>query len=113
MEIEVARVLGLVTRAVRNFDKDGKPASAVTLTRLYDTSVDDLWDAMTNGERLPRWFAPVEGDLELGRKIPAEGQCRRHDHRLRAAEAFRRHLGIRWRRELDRSCDRGGTQRRR
>ena len=37
MEIDVARVLGLVTRSVRNFEKDGKAASAVTLTRLYDT----------------------------------------------------------------------------
>ena len=27
MQIDVARVLGLVTRAVRNFEKDGKPAS--------------------------------------------------------------------------------------
>ena len=45
MEIDVAMVLGLVTRSVRNFEKDGKAASAVTLTRLYDTSVDDLWDA--------------------------------------------------------------------
>ena len=32
MDIDVTRVLGLVTRAVRNFEKDGKPASAVTLT---------------------------------------------------------------------------------
>ncbi len=35
MEIDVARVLGLVTRSVRNFEKEGKAASAVTLTRLY------------------------------------------------------------------------------
>ena len=47
MEIDVASVLGLVTRTVRNFEKDGKPASTVTLTRLYDTGVDDLWDALT------------------------------------------------------------------
>ncbi|MBB4364602.1 hypothetical protein GGD65_005662 [Bradyrhizobium sp. CIR18] len=59
MEIDVARVLGLVTRSVRNFEKDGKAASAVTLTRLYDTSVDDLWDAVTSRERIPRWFLPV------------------------------------------------------
>ena len=66
MEIDVARVLGLVTRSVKNFDKDGKAASAVTLTRLYDTSVDDLWDAVTSKERIPRWFLPVEGELQLG-----------------------------------------------
>jgi len=61
MEIDVASALGLVRRRVRNFEKDGKPASTVTLTRLYDTGVDDLWDALTNKERIPRWFLPVEG----------------------------------------------------
>lgn len=66
MQIDVARVLGLVARSVRNFERNGKPASAVTLTRLYDTSVDDLWDAVTSRERIPRWFAAVEGDLQLG-----------------------------------------------
>jgi uncharacterized protein YndB with AHSA1/START domain len=68
MEIDVVRVLGLVTRSVRNFEKHGKAASAVTLTRLYETSVDDLWDAVTSEQRIPRWFLPVEGDLRLGGK---------------------------------------------
>jgi uncharacterized protein YndB with AHSA1/START domain len=75
MDIDVARVLGLVTRAVRNFEKDGKPASAVTLTRLYDTSVDDLWDAVTSRERIARWFLPVEGDLQLGGKYQLKGNA--------------------------------------
>ena len=75
MQIDVARVLGLVTRSVRNFEKDGKPASAVTLTRLYDTSVDDLWDALTSKERVARWFLPVEGDLEIGGKYQLKGNA--------------------------------------
>ena len=83
MEIDVARVLGLVTRSVRNFEKDGKPASAVTLTRLYDTSVDDLWDALTSKERIARWFLPVEGDLAAWREVPAQGQCGRNHHGVR------------------------------
>ena len=75
MEIDVARVLGLVTRTVRNFEKDGKPASTVTLTRLFDTSVDDLWDALTSKERIPRWFLPVEGDLRLGGRYQLKGNA--------------------------------------
>jgi uncharacterized protein YndB with AHSA1/START domain len=66
MQIDAIRILGLVTRSVRNFEKDGKAASAVTLTRLYDTSADDLWDAVTSRQRIPRWFLPIEGDLESG-----------------------------------------------
>ena len=75
MQIDVARVLGLVTRSVRNFEKDGKAASAVTLSRRYDTSVDDLWDALTSKERIPRWFLPVEGDLQLGGKYQLKGNA--------------------------------------
>lgn len=75
MEIDVARVLGLVTRSVKNFEKDGKAASAVTLSRLYDASVDDLWDAVTSKERIPRWFLPVEGDLQLGGRYQLKGNA--------------------------------------
>lgn len=75
MQFDVARVLGLVTRSVRNFEKDGRPASAVTLSRLYDTSVDDLWDAVTSKERIPRWFLPVEGDLRLGGRYQLKGNA--------------------------------------
>lgn len=58
--------LGLVSRAVRNFKRDGKPAKAVIASCVYDTDTADMWDALTNPERLPRWFLPVEGDLKLG-----------------------------------------------
>ncbi len=75
MEIDVARVLGLMTRSVKNFDKDGKAASAVTLTRLYDTSVDDLWDAVTSKEPIPRWFLAVEGELQLGGRYQLKGNA--------------------------------------
>jgi uncharacterized protein YndB with AHSA1/START domain len=75
MDIDIARVLGAVTRSVRNFEKDGKPASAVTLTRLYDTDPDDLWEALTSAKRIPRWFLPVEGELKLGGKYQLKGNA--------------------------------------
>lgn len=75
MEIDIASVLGPVSRRVRNFEKDGKPASTVTLTRLYDTDINDLWDALTNAERIPRWFLPIDGDLKLGGKYQLRGNA--------------------------------------
>ncbi|MES2451969.1 MAG: SRPBCC family protein [Pseudomonadota bacterium] len=75
MEIAAASALGLVARSVRHFEKDGKPASAVTLTRLYDTSTDDLWDALTSRKRIPRWFLPIEGDLQQGGHYQLEGNA--------------------------------------
>jgi uncharacterized protein YndB with AHSA1/START domain len=75
MQIDIAKVLGPVTRTVKSSEKDGKLASTVTLTRLYDTDVDDLWDALTNAERIPRWFLPIEGDLKLGGKYQLKGNA--------------------------------------
>lgn len=57
---------GVVTRTVTELEREGKPARNVTLERFYDTTPDDLWDAVTNPERLLRWFAPVSGELKVG-----------------------------------------------
>ena len=41
-------------------------ARVAVFTRTYDTSVEDLWDACTNPERLRRWYTVVGGDLQVG-----------------------------------------------
>lgn len=45
------------------------------IARVYSTSADDLWDAVTNPDRLPRWFAPVTGDLRLGGHYQVQGNA--------------------------------------
>ena len=45
----------------------------MTLFRNYTTTIDDLWDAVTNAGRIPRWFAPVSGELEPGGRYQVEG----------------------------------------
>jgi uncharacterized protein YndB with AHSA1/START domain len=54
---------------------NGIPARIVTASREYPASVDDVWDAVTNPERLPRWFAPVSGELSLGGRYQVEGNA--------------------------------------
>ena len=56
-------------------ERDGQAASAVTLARSYATTVADLWDAVTNGERIPRWFLPISGKLRLGGRYQLEGNA--------------------------------------
>jgi uncharacterized protein YndB with AHSA1/START domain len=41
-------------------------ARVAAFTRSYPTTVEDLWDACTNLERLRRWYVPVTGDLQVG-----------------------------------------------
>jgi uncharacterized protein YndB with AHSA1/START domain len=75
MAFDVERHFGAVERSVTALERDGKPARAVTLTRTYDTDIADLWDALTNAERLPRWFLPVEGELRPGGRYQLKGNA--------------------------------------
>ena len=44
---------------------------AVRVEDVYDTDIDDLWDACTRPARLARWIAEVTGDLQVGGSIYA------------------------------------------
>jgi len=68
-------VFGSEFRRVENRDHGGKPALVAVAIRSYDTTVDDLWDAITTPERLARWFMPVEGDLKLGGRYQLKGNA--------------------------------------
>ncbi|HYD87395.1 MAG TPA: SRPBCC family protein [Vitreimonas sp.] len=75
MTSDISSLIGAVTREVRSIEYEGKPARVVVAARSYDTDIDDLWDAISNPERLPRWFAPVSGDFELGGKYQITGNA--------------------------------------
>ena len=53
---------------------DGEEISAV-VRRRYDAAAADVWDAVTDPERLRRWFAPVSGDLRVGGAFQVEGNA--------------------------------------
>jgi uncharacterized protein YndB with AHSA1/START domain len=84
----LAKHIGADFRAVADREWDGKPAKAVVAGRVYDTDPADLWDALTNPQRLPRWFAPVTGAFELGGRIQIEGNAACTILRCDAAEAL-------------------------
>jgi uncharacterized protein YndB with AHSA1/START domain len=44
---------------------------AVRVEDLYDTDIDDLWQACTTPERLARWIARVDGEMWIGGMIHA------------------------------------------
>ena len=75
MDFDVESHLGAVRRSVSSLKRDGQPARAVILSRAYAATVEDLWDAVTNGERIPRWFLPVGGELKPGGRYQLEGNA--------------------------------------
>lgn len=38
----------------------------IRFAQTYPTTVEDLWEAITDPVRLSRWMAPYEGDFRLG-----------------------------------------------
>lgn len=50
-------------------------ARTIVLTRRYDAPAEDVWDAVTDPERLRRWFMPVTGDLRVGGRYQTEGNA--------------------------------------
>jgi uncharacterized protein YndB with AHSA1/START domain len=71
--IDVGRVLGMTSRTLSRRESDG--AYVLVATRSYPTTTEDLWDALTNAERIPRWFLPVSGDLRLGGRYQLQGNA--------------------------------------
>ena len=69
-------VLDELAAAHREMGKGTVPAGeayTVELRRRYDAEIEDVWDAITSPERLPRWLKPVTGDLRLGGRFELEG----------------------------------------
>ena len=75
MELDIQRHVGAVTRGVESRTHEGRPANVVIAARTYDTTVEDLWDALTTKERIPRWFTPISGELRLGGRFQLEGNA--------------------------------------
>lgn len=73
--IDVTQQLGAVTREVATTEHEGKPAKQVVLSQRYPAPIEDVWDALTNRERLPRWFLPVSGELTLGGRYQFAGNA--------------------------------------
>ena len=73
--MDYSNPLGIEYRVLNDIERDGQPARVVSGTRTYPTSADDLWDAVTSADRIPRWFLPITGELKLGGRYQLEGNA--------------------------------------
>jgi uncharacterized protein YndB with AHSA1/START domain len=64
-----------IRRSVGTRVLEAGEARVMTVSRVYATDQEDLWDACTNPERIPRWFLPVSGELQVGGRYSLEGNA--------------------------------------
>lgn len=67
--------LGAATRTVTTVTRDDAELRLVTVSRTYDATPDEVWAALVDPERIPRWLGPVEGDLRVGGRFALEGNA--------------------------------------
>lgn len=67
--------LAAVHRQVARENADGDEVVRVTMRRRYSTDAVDLWSALTEPDRIARWFMPVSGDLREGGSFQLEGNA--------------------------------------
>ena len=64
--MDFTEAFGSTFREVGESQRDGKPTRIVRSSRIYPSSQQDLWNALTEKERIGGWFAEVTGDLKPG-----------------------------------------------
>jgi uncharacterized protein YndB with AHSA1/START domain len=73
--IDVTQQINAVRRQVGTRVLEAGEARTVTISQSYNAPVEDVWDACTNPERIPRWFLPISGDLRVGGRYQLEGNA--------------------------------------
>jgi len=73
--IDPVSAAGLVTRELRTGEREGARTRIAVARREYPTDPADLWNALTDSDRIPRWFLPISGDLTVGGRYSLEGNA--------------------------------------
>jgi uncharacterized protein YndB with AHSA1/START domain len=73
--IDVDHQISAVERTVGDRVLEAGAARVVRTSRSYEATLEDLWEACTSPERIPRWFLPISGDLRVGGRYQLEGNA--------------------------------------
>ena len=77
MIIDIASQINAIDRKVERLpaaDSVGERVSVV-MRRSYDAPIGDVWDAVTQPDRIKRWFMPISGELRAGGSFQLEGNA--------------------------------------
>jgi uncharacterized protein YndB with AHSA1/START domain len=73
--IDITDQIKAIHREVGRQSVESGEVVGVLLRRQYSAPVEDVWDALTDPDRIKRWFMPVSGDLREGGDFQLEGNA--------------------------------------
>ena len=75
MIIDIDNQIGATSRQVAQQHTERGETVVVTLERRYAAEVADVWQAITDPDRVRRWFLPLTGDLREGGTFQLENHA--------------------------------------
>jgi uncharacterized protein YndB with AHSA1/START domain len=73
--IDIQSQIDAIDRAVSRRQGSAGEEVAVLISRTYDSVITDVWEALTDPDRVKRWFMPLSGDLRPGGNFQLEGNA--------------------------------------
>ncbi|HWL48917.1 MAG TPA: SRPBCC domain-containing protein, partial [Acidimicrobiia bacterium] len=73
--IDITNQIEAIERGVSKREGADGEEVVVLVRRTYDSATVDVWEALTDPERVKRWFYPVSGDLQVGGTFQLEGNA--------------------------------------
>ncbi len=73
--IDTTNQIDAIHREVGRRSVESGEVVSVLLRREYDAPIEDVWNAVTDPDRMKRWFMPVSGDLREGGDFQLEGNA--------------------------------------
>jgi uncharacterized protein YndB with AHSA1/START domain len=70
----VIDILEHINAVQREVSRTGETVT-VLMRRSYQAEPAEVWDALTDPDRMKRWFMPVSGDLQVGGTFQLEGNA--------------------------------------
>lgn len=64
--IDIVNQINATHREIGNQAVASGEGRSLLLRRTYDASIEDVWSACTEPDRISRWLAPIDGELRLG-----------------------------------------------
>jgi uncharacterized protein YndB with AHSA1/START domain len=69
--IDILEHITAIQRQVRQTGEEVR----VVLRRTYRADVEEVWDALTDPDRIRRWLMPITGELKVGGSFQLEGNA--------------------------------------
>ncbi|MFC6080358.1 SRPBCC family protein [Sphaerisporangium aureirubrum] len=86
--IDTTEQISAVERTIGSRVLEAGEARVLTASQTYDAPIEEVWDALTDIERIPRWFLPITGDLRVGGSYQLEGNASGKVERCDAPTGF-------------------------